>query len=312
MNAAAPPGVLVSLCLALGASAVEIDLTPRYQVGDTYALSLEHTTRTAALSRGNDGESTAELVRVRYGATVEIVTVDTAGHAARERHVDVHLTVERPDAGGSLFEPGTALDVRRDPDGEVRIYADGYRLPHRKEKIVEEVLATQFEHTVQPVLFAPGRSVEIGESWRIDAALARRFLRERGIRVIALDGTPTAALVQESDATDAPVLAIAYRIPIGRFELTDMPPNSSISRSDARFEGRIQLPDEPGQPPSAFTSHLTLSMDGVRTSANGDGATRPGLTRPLAWSVQSSKRSSQTLVMTTPPPSLTVSQRPSE
>jgi hypothetical protein len=156
------------------------------------------------------------------------------------------------------------------------------------EKVIAEILEAQFEHTLEPVLLDPRRAVEVGESWDLDPSLTLRFLRQRGVRVVELDGIGTATLERQPGGGDPEALSIAYRIPIRRFELDRMPANARASESDARFEGWIRLDrDEPRTPVSCGSS-LTLRMHGVSTA--------PGVAESVAWSVRSSvvvRRSAQ-------------------
>jgi hypothetical protein len=259
-------------------SAEELALRPRHRPGDTYEMSLSVTTHTEAMSKGAEGKSAEENVQLDYQAFVVVLEVDREGRAVRERHEDVRFTFERPGESGSLFREPIAYEVRR--RDQLAIFADGRRIDPGIEKVVAEILEAQFEHTLEPVLLDPRRAVEVGESWDLDPSLTLRFLRQRGVRVVELDGIGTATLERQPGESDPEELQVAYRIPIRRFELERMPANARTSESDARFEGWIRLgPDEPRAPVSCGSS-MTLRMHGVSTA--------PGVAESVAWSVRSS------------------------
>jgi hypothetical protein len=241
---------------------------------------------TEASSGGSsDGKSIEESRGYEYRASVVVQEVGRDGRPSRERHADVQLAVAGPEGHGALLEKGITLEVRRSQDGEVRIYMDGYRADRKTEKIVTEILASQFERTLQPALLDPARPVAVGETWDLDPSLARQFLEERGIRVVRFAGPPAATLLREDGA-----LVIRYRIPIAWFEIFEMPANNQAAQSEARFEGMVRLASDPRRPPIASSSHLALSLNGVRT-------TRAGMTQAVAWSLRRSSLEGQRLVM---------------
>jgi hypothetical protein len=213
-----------------------------------------------------------------------VLEADAEGRPVRERHEGARLVSERADDSRSLFQEGASLEVRRGPGGDVRVFSAGERVDRRVEAVVAEVLESQFEHTLAPSLFSPGRPVETGDSWELDRSLARRFLRQRGIRVVELGDSPTATL-ERRGAGDDGELVIRFVIPIAWFELGSMPVNTRATRSDARFEGTIRLSSDPHRRPAVYSANLAMAMDGVVTA--------PGLAKAIPWTLESSKRSDQ-------------------
>lgn len=271
---------------ALGAAAAEeLELRPGYAPGDAYALSLRATTETEALSRGGERDSFREKVQLDYRATVVVLEVDEEGRPTRERHGGVELTFERPGETGSLFGEGTRYEVERLPRGKIRLFVDGARAEAKVERIVGDLLGSQFEHTLGPKLFDPGRPVEVGESWSPSPAVARRFLRDQGIRVVQLGDPPTATLREVREADGTRHLAIDTRIPIAWLEPSRLPENGKLSDSEATFEGQIRLPAGPGAPSRAYGSKLELRMQGV--------VAPPGANAKVPWTLESSTVSNQ-------------------
>ena len=173
---------ILVLSVAGVASAEEIALKPRYQPGDSYVLSLQTTTQTAVRSKSARRKPFDEDVQLEYGARVVVLEIDAHGRPVRERHEEVRLAFARPGEAGSLFAEHAVFEVRRGGDGEIRLFANEKRVERAVEKIVADLLASQFEYSLGPVLFDPGHPVAIGESWELDRSVARRFLRDRGMR----------------------------------------------------------------------------------------------------------------------------------
>jgi hypothetical protein len=276
---------LAALAAAGSATAEELLLGPRLRPGDAYALSLAATTDTDTASpTGKSGFR--ENVRVAYAATVVVLETDAGGRPTRERHEAVRLTYDRPDGAGSLFRDGASFEVRREGDG-MQLFAAGERIDRRVEALVGALLETQFERGLGPVLFEPGRPVAVGETWPLDASLARRFLRERGFRVVELGAPATATLERQADE-----LVVRFAIPIAWLELDGMPANARASESDARFEGTIRLAADPSSRPTIYASRLALRVDGVVTA--------PRFARAVPWTLERSTLSDQrTLRMAT-------------
>jgi len=263
------------VALALPALADEIVLKPRFEPGDSYQLSLRATTSTETSLTGGAEKAFHENVQLEYETTVEVLEVDAAGQPVRERHHDVELTYMRPQESGSLFRKAI-FQVRR-ANGEIRIFVRGERVEPRIEKLIAGVLSNQFEHTLGPALFAPGRPVEVGESWVLDPSLARRFLRERGLHGVELSEPATATLEQRGDGT-ASERVVHFSIPIARFELSGLPENARTAGSQARYAGEIRLSRDPGGSPVAFSSNLDMSVQGVVPA--------PRVASSVPWSFQ--------------------------
>ena len=281
---AALVAVLV-LSVAGVASAEEIALKPRYEPGDSYVLSLQTTTQTAVRSKSTRRKPFDEDVQLEYGARVVVLEVDAHGRPVRERHEEVRLAFTRPGEAGSLFAEHAAFEVRRDSDGEIRLFVNEKRVERAIEKIVADLLASQFEYSLGPVLFDPGHPVAIGESWELDRSVARRFLRERGMRVVEFEGPATATLEQQAGAGAEPALVIRYRIAIGRWQPDETPPNSLIAASEAHVEGEVQLASGPNGQPMRHASKLAMRVNGVLTAS--------GVAAPVPWSFQTSQSSEQ-------------------
>jgi hypothetical protein len=237
-------------------------------------------TRIDGTAPGVDGSSRAVDVRLHYRARVTVLDVDSDGHPVREFHQDVSLTFERPDESGSMFKSGTAFEVRRIEGIEIHVGRD--RLPAAAEKVVVDVLAKQFDHTLEPALLAPGTGVELGDTWRPDASLARRFLLSRGIRVLELGDDPSVTMRgpagAELESGSGPV--IEYRIPIERFELREMPRGAEVSSSSAVLEGRVHLSAYPDRLPVSSQSQLTMTLNGTSSVS----------TKTHPWGLRSSER----------------------
>jgi len=262
--------VLVAFLSVIGlpaapAAADALELRPRLQPGSTYPLSLRVDTRTEASSSGEAGSSHAEDVRLHYRASVTVIAVDGDGRPVRELHEGVSLTYERPDETGSLFKPGAAFEVRR--EGAIEIHVGRDRLPPRAEKAVADVLAKQFEYTLEPALLAPARGVEVGDSWTPDASLVRRYLLSRGVRVLELGEEASATLRRASADEGGDGLVIEYRIPIERFELREMPRQVELGRTDAALTGWVQLAADAAAPPVAALSRLVLDLNGTSNAS---------------------------------------------
>lgn len=276
--------VLGTLALA-GASqaqAAEVDLAPRHRSGDSYALSLRAGRDTDASWKGRERNAFAEQVQLDYTATVVVLEVDAVGRVIRERHDGVRLTATRPDGSASLFRDGASFELRRD-DNDLQVFAGEERIDRKTEKLVAGLLATRFEHGTGPALFDPGRPVEIGESWPLDPTLARRFLRERGVRVVALEGPPTATLERVAGADGQDALVIRYAIPVARFEADELPAHARSTKSEALIEGEIPLAGEAGA--SGHAMRLALTMNGVVQA--------PGFAYATPWRFESARRSDE-------------------
>jgi hypothetical protein len=271
------------LCgLSIPAQAEEVRLQRRHHVGDSYALSLRTTTQSALRARSRSLQ--AEDVQLTYTATVEVLETDAAGLPLRERHAGAQLRYERPDGAGALFQDGAAFDVRRSADGDVQLFAKDGRVERKIEKLVGAVLATQFEYSLVPTLLAPGRSVEIGETWELDPKLARRLLRAHDVRIVDFAGPATATLAR-GDGDDADARVIRYRIPIARWEPGALPDNARTAESDAQVEGEIRLSADPDAAPLEHRSKLVSSLHGVLTAS--------GVAAPVPWSLENASASEQ-------------------
>lgn len=276
---------LFALLIPLRAGAEQIVLAPRQQPGDSYALSLRTTSQTTVASRNRKRGPFAEDVQLAYEARVVVLETDAEGRPLRERHEEASFRFERPDESGSLFKEHANFEVRRMPDGAVQLFANDVRLDGSIEKLVGAVLASQLEFSRAAALFAPGRDVEVGETWELDPVLARRFLREQGARVIDFAAKPTATLALRDGAGGEPERVIRYAIPIDRWEPTSAPANLTTAASDARIEGEIQLAADPGAGPVAHTSQLVMRVNGVVTA--------PGVAAPVPWKLETSRSSEQ-------------------
>jgi len=276
---------LLVLLLPLGARAEEVVLVSRYQPGDTYALSLRTSTQTTVAAKSRRRGPFSEDVQLAYTARVVVLETDRDGRPVRERHEEVSFGQQRPGESGSLFREHASFEVRRAPGGEIQLFAADARLDRTVEKLVAGVLASQFEFSLAPALFAPGRAVAVGETWELDPVLARRFLRERGARVVDFAAAPTATLIERSGAGGEPERVIRYAIPVDRWEPSKAPANLSTAASDARIEGEIVLAADPGAGPVAYTSKLVMRVNGVVTA--------PGVAAPVPWKLETARSSDQ-------------------
>lgn len=262
----------ILLCLATPrtVAAELLDLAPRRAAGDVYALSIDTTRESLLEAKSRNGKG-ADSVALHYEANVVVLEADAAGRPLRERHVDVVLRATRGDETTSLFREPVAFDVARDRDGEIAIHASDGRIERKLEKRITALLASQFESSLAPALLAPGREVELGETWQLDPGAARRFLRSQGVRAIELDGHATATLAMREDGQ---ALVLRYVIPVGWWKPAELPKNASTGRSEARFEGQVELVADPTLRPSRHVSKLTTEVSGVVT-ATGYAAAAP-------------------------------------
>jgi hypothetical protein len=275
-----PLAFLAALAFALPARAEQIVLAPRYQPGDTYQLSLAATTDTESMSRGATPRAASEDVALRYEAIVLVLEVDGEGRATRERHLRVALTATRPDHGErSLFRPGASFELRRERDGEPRLFVADRRLDRELEKVVAGVLASRLEDTRLAALLDPGRPVEVGETWTLDPALARRILRERGLRVVEFGAPATARLERDADGA----LVLRYAVPVSWLELRRMPPNTRAARSEGRLAGEVRLAADPRG--DAHSSSLAVAMNGA--------VVKTGVAPAFPWRLASTQRTEQ-------------------
>jgi hypothetical protein len=276
------PSLSLLFALSVPAQAEEVRLQRRHHVGDSYALSLRTTTQSAL--RAQSRKLQAEDVQLTYTATVEVLETDAAGRPVRERHGAAQLRFERPGESGALLRDGAVFDVRRTEAGDVQIFAKDGRVERKIEKLVGDVLATQFEYTLAPALLEPGRPVEIGETWELDRKVARRLLRAHDVRIVDFAGPATATLAHADD-DDANARVIRYRIPIARWEPGTLPDNARTAESDAQVEGEIRLSADPDAAPLKHRSKLVSSLHGVLTAS--------GVAAPVPWSLESASASEQ-------------------
>lgn len=281
----------VGLALAVAAPALGEDpsLVPKYRPGDAYALALNAATETEAVSGGSVDKRFHQLVRVEYEADVVILAVDAEGRPVRERHQDVRLDVQSSQGSGSIFEGDTSFEVHRE-DGEVTVFMDGRRAAPGKEKVIVQILATQFEHTLEPALLDPGRQVALGETWELDPSRAEALLRQRGIRVVELGAPATATMALRTGEDGRDALEVDYRIPISWIHPGDLFPGALAGETGGLFEGTVRLASTPNQVPVSRRSRLTLDIQG---SVTNWGRTN---TRPYPWTVHSSKTAEQEAV----------------
>ncbi len=197
---------------------------------------------------------------------------------------------QRPSESGSLFREHANFEVRRLANGGVELFANDARLDRSIEKLVGEILASQFEFSSAPALFAPGRDVEVGESWELDPVLARRFLREQGARVVAFETPPTATLVERDAADGTRERVIHYVIPVDRWEPSKAPANLVAGASDARVEGEIRLAADPGAGALAHDATRAMRAKGVVTASR--------IAAPVAWSFETSCSTNQSTRVT--------------
>lgn len=270
------------LLLASAASAGAPTLVARHRVGDAFALSLTATTDTDTLSGGPRGGRGREDVTLAYEATVTVLAVDADGRPLRERHEQVRLTSERPDGTGSLFPPGATFEVERTPRGALHVFAGERRLDRNIEEIVADLLANRIEHGLLPALLDPGRPIAPGESWALDRGLAKRLLREQGLRVVSFGDEPaTAQLV--GDAEDAGPRRLRYRIPVRWFELAHMPSGARTARSAATLEGELVL--APDGHARSHAAQLVVRMNGV--------VVKTGVAKAASWRLETSRTTAQ-------------------
>lgn len=271
-------GCLVQLS-ASPSSAEGINLRPRYTAGDKYVLALATTSQTNILARGEVARTIDEVVELRYSARVEVVETAADGSPLRERHETVELMIVQGEQTRSLFKnvkKGADFDVLRTADGAIQIFHDGQRVDSKLEKIVSHLLARQLEHGVG-ALVDPGREVEVGETWAIDADRVQDFLRVRGLQDAELDGPATATLEERPGDR----LVVRYSIPIAGFAMGELPSNARNARSRANLEGEVQLGAAGVHRPIGHSSALT-----VRIKAS---TSEPGKTRAAVWSVRRSE-----------------------
>lgn len=253
---------LASLVIPATALAETLSLTPRFEVGDAYALTLDSVEETEAHGRGPGDRKVSEHVKLRYTAKVTVLETDASGLPVRERHDGVQMTFERPTQSGSLFQDGVSFDVVRTPEGEIQIHVGDRRATRRSERVLTQMLERQFEHSREATLIDPGRPVDVGETWELDPRQARLFLREHGIDAIELGEPPTATLTR----SDPDELVVEYAIPIARLELEKMPDQARTSRSDGLFRGEIRLTDAAGSPGLEHASELEFNLSGMTPS----------------------------------------------
>lgn len=281
----ASAGVVLVLSLSLHANAVaqQLHLAPRHAPGDVYDLALSTSTETEAASRGPESRSFEERVTLRYEARVSVLEVDPAGRSVRERHDGVRLSFERPDGSGSLFRNGTRFDVERPEGGAPRLSANGERLDLAVERVVAPLLERQFEHSLGPALLDPGRPVSVGETWELSESVARRLLRESGLRAVEFDGAPSATLAPHPD--DERSVQLRYSLPVSWCESESVPANTLTGKSSAILEGRIDLSSAAAGRPVRHVSELRLRMKGV--------VSKPGVARPFRWRLERSEQADQ-------------------
>ena len=270
--------VVLGGSLAHAGDLAELRLSPRHQVGDRFTLSLDATTHTRALSRSPATDAAGEQVRLRYDASIVILEVDDAGASLRERHEGARLRYERPDGSGSLFPDRVDYELRRRRDGSARIFIGEKRLDRRRESLITTLLASRFEATLGPALLSPDRPVVIGDSWTLDRKLAKRFLREQGLRVVDF-GEPATATLEVIPDSDEQELRIRYQIPIARFELAEMPHNTRTAMSDASYSGELRLGAAPRH--QSHVSNLVIDMNGA--------VVKSGVASPFPFELRSSK-----------------------
>lgn len=270
--------VVVVASIANAGDLSDLRLSPRHQVGDRFALSIDATTHTRARSQSPAMRAAGEQVRLRYDASVVILEVDGAGASLRERHEGARLRYERPDGSGSLFPDRVEYELRRRGDGSARIFFGDERLDRRRESLITTLLASRFETTLGPKLLAPDRPVVIGDSWTLDRKLAKRFLREQGLRVVDF-GEPATATLEMIPDSDERELRIRYQIPIARFELAEMPRNTRTAMSDASYSGELRLGATPRQ--QSHVSNLVIDMNGA--------VVKSGVASPFPFELRSSK-----------------------
>jgi len=265
--------VLVTSCLfcfALSVAAAGLSLTPRFEPGDRYQLSLQSQTKTAALSRAPEHRSFDESVRLDYRATVVVLETDGSGRPVRELHQNVDLRFSRPSASRSLFQEGASYEVRRG-HGDMQIFIGDRRAPADVERVVVDLLKNRFDREAFTSWIEPGRTVEVGETWELDGSSARRLLSDRGIHVRGFDGPPTATLEANGSS-----LLVRYRIPLGRVELDEMPPNTETAKSHSVYEGQIELPGDSGH--MAHSSNFAFDIQG--------GVWNSGVAPSFAWRME--------------------------
>jgi hypothetical protein len=253
------------------ARAETLDLAPRRAVGDFYSLSLATKHSSAFHPQGKRRAADTNEASLHYEADVAVLAVDERGRPVHERHVDVVLRATQGDETTSLFREPVAFDVRRDEDGDLTIHASDGRIDRKLEARLAELLATQFEASLAPALLDPGRDVALGETWTLDADMARRFLREQGIRAIDLDGNATATLATRDDGQ---ALVLRYAIPVAWWKPHPLPKHATAGDSEARFEGEIELVADATLRPARHTTALTAEASGVVT-ATGYAAPAP-------------------------------------
>jgi hypothetical protein len=250
--------------MAAAASAADVELRPRYQAGDRYALALVTDTKTRVDARGAARKAFREDVELRYWAEVEVLETNATGAPVRERHEKVDLRYVRPEGTQALFKEGATFDLARRSDGTVTIRFEGERVDARIERIVGELLAHQSEYAVAALL-DPGHAVAVGDRWELDPARVQEFLLARGIREAELDGAATARL----EAGKGDRLALHYRIPIRDFGLSEMPAGAERTDSKARLEGQIDLDGRGLHRVRAHKSNLALELDGALRGSTG-------------------------------------------
>jgi hypothetical protein len=270
---------LGSLPALLSASAEEISLRPRYHAGDAYILSLSALKNSELVARSEKGKPFREDVHLRYEANVLVLETDAEGYPVRERHEDVVLSYVRPDSSGSLFEQAS-FEVRRQPEGGVQVYVKGERADRKVERVVSELLEGQFEYGIGALL-DPGRPVEVGETWELDPARTARFLEERGVEGVKLDGTASATL----EPHEGGPFVVRYNIPIASFAPSGLPSNRHTAHSAGQLEGEVQLEPTAVRSPLRHSSRLALRMNG---SVHGDK-----VARSIPWRFRSSEELDQ-------------------
>lgn len=118
-----------------------------------------------------------------------------------------------------------------------------------------------------------------GETWELDPRLARRLLKERGLRVIEFGVPATATLLAEPDGPRR----LVYRIPVEWVEFTRMPPDTRTAGSAASLEGEIAL--DPEGRALGHTASLAVRMNGALV--------KTGVATAVPWRLESSRLTAQ-------------------
>jgi hypothetical protein len=221
---------------------------------------------TSVTANGNPVKSEKEEFSVEFNGVVEILEVEAKG-----RPIKISATVEKlvkNDAGadGEVVPKGAVIVVS--VDGRKQVYQiNGMPAVADVAKVLDLTFSLSKSVATDDDVFGTHEKKKAGESWSINAALAKKdFAESFGLRVEDLAGKTTFDGVVKRADGDALKLSAVMAIKV----IPPMPPNFAVDQSAAKAQLEGEFPVDLTRQRTAESMRLEMFVTAHGETPNGD------------------------------------------